>query len=95
MLDINNSTVKHKTHAFICILCEFECFENFTGLTLFSSSKRVEKFLAIAKQEINRGFIVSWGSIVINPIATTCEGEYLSKQSEVICALKPPQYSSS
>ena len=60
-----------------------------------SSSKRVRKFLDIANQEIYLGFIVSWESIVINPIATTCGGEYLSKDSEVIRTLKPQQYSSS
>ena len=55
-------------------------------LKIFPSYKSVKEFLDIANQEIHKSFIVSWKSIVINPLAITCRGEYLSKDN---CLVMP------
>ena len=56
-------------------------------LSYYSSFNNERNFLVLLIKKF-RGFIVFWESIVINPLATIYGDEYLSKNSEVIRALK-------
>ena len=82
------SLINNVPHFYFVYCVSLRVLKILQVLSNFSSSKKVRNFFIIAKQETNRGCIVLWDSIVINPIAITCGGEFLSKDSKVIRALK-------